>query len=149
MYTFSASFFAVYINDAIEKISKLNIGCKIESIAMNIIAFADDIALVAPTVTALQQMIDILNSEFFNLNLKFNPDKCVIMNFNRCCKKFDKMNFPIYMNNTKLKYVDEFEYLGFKVDTSLSNQSDISRARNKFYSTFNTFIRKFHFINTA
>ena len=45
--------FALYIDSVIEKVRRSRVGCEIKLESVGIIVYADDILLVAPTVTAL------------------------------------------------------------------------------------------------
>ena len=49
----------VYVDDLICKISAEGIGCTIGMLFAGILIYADDIALLAPSLTALQKMLDI------------------------------------------------------------------------------------------
>ena len=141
----SPFFFAVYIDALIRKISSLNQGCRLNYIMLNIIAFADDLIILAPNANALQNIINILCEGLNELNLKVNPKKTSIISFTR-----KKNNFPlskIYVNKVQINYTKNVRYLGFIVDDSLSNQEDIVKCRNKFYSVFNVLLRKFYFLD--
>ena len=53
--------FARYIRDVISEIVNMGIGCKISGISYNILAYADDIVLLAPSWRALQMLINCLH----------------------------------------------------------------------------------------
>ena len=63
----SGLLFCLYINSLIDRISKLNIGSKLGLQSSNIIAYADDIVLLAPSASSLQCMMDIVNEEALKL----------------------------------------------------------------------------------
>jgi len=48
--------FAVYVDDAITTVEHKRIGCYYKSVSVSIIMYADDIVLLSPSVTALQQL---------------------------------------------------------------------------------------------
>ena len=50
----SAFLFNIYINEIIEHLSHLNLGCKLGINTVNIMAYADDIILLSPSVKSLQ-----------------------------------------------------------------------------------------------
>ena len=64
--------FSFYINDMIHEISSMNTGCLLAGIRTNIICFADDMFLLGPTATSLQNLIiklaDCLKSLCFSVN---------------------------------------------------------------------------------
>ena len=66
----SAFLFNIYINDILDEISNLKVGCKIGINKINIIAYADDMILMAPPVRSLQLLINkisLLFDEYFFL----------------------------------------------------------------------------------
>jgi hypothetical protein len=143
----SPYFFILYIDAVIDKISKLKYGCKIKFINVNNVAFADDIVILAPTAFALQNILNVLNIELEQINLFLNPAKCAYMIINKS-RKIKETSANIHINNIKLKYVDQYKYLGFIINNRLSNKHDIIRARNKFYAVFNMLLRRFHYVNS-
>ena len=57
----SPHFFAIYIDSVVKKVSDSKIGCYIKG--MTILLYADDILLVAPSVTALQRLLLLCEQE--------------------------------------------------------------------------------------
>ena len=55
--------FAVYIDSVIDRVRKSRVGCEINLANIGILMYADDILLLAPTVTALQTMLNICEVE--------------------------------------------------------------------------------------
>ena len=52
-----------YIDSVIEKVRKSRVGCEVKLESIGIIVYADDILLVAPTVTALQLLLNLCENE--------------------------------------------------------------------------------------
>ena len=140
----SGLFFSIYIDSLLTKVSKSKLGCKLGIEMANIIAYADDIVLLAPSRTALQILIDIAHLEACRLDLKFNTEKSKCMIFRSFNKKIsDSLSFKIGDNHVEI--VKSFKYLGFILNCNLFNADDIDRARNKFYQEFNSILRNFNF----
>ena len=59
----SPYFFAIYIDSIVKKVTDSKIGCYIKMICMNILLYADDIILLAPSVTALQELLLLCEEE--------------------------------------------------------------------------------------
>ena len=140
----SGLFFSIYINALLEKIVDSRMGCKLGIQMSNVIAYADDIVLLAPSRTGLQALIDIAYAESRKLELNFNIDKskCMIFPYqgSNVCK-----DICFSIGELALQIVDSFKYLGFIVNSKMHNTDDIDRARNKFYQEFNVILRKFSF----
>ena len=140
----SGLFFSIYIDALINKISNSKYGCKLGVVRSSIIAYADDIVLLAPSATGLQALIDIAHKEANELNLSFNigKSKCMIFRYSGYKRTVNK-SFTI--GDTPLKVVTSFEYLGYIINNDMRNNDDIDKSRNKFYKQFNVILRKFSF----
>ena len=73
----SGLFFNIYIDSLLEKISSLNVGCSLGIIRSNVIAYADDLVLIAPSKNALQILVNEALSEANKLDLDFNQDQVI------------------------------------------------------------------------
>ena len=71
--------FAVYIDSVIDRVRKSRVGCEINLANIGILMYADDILLLAPTVTALQTMLNICEVELAWLDMTINPAKSVCL----------------------------------------------------------------------
>lgn len=137
----STVLFNIYINDMIEKVSESSTGCKLGNRSSNIIAYADDLVLLSPSSSGLQELLNIIENEAKAIDIEINPSKSVCMYFKH---KHDNVKDPIlYLYESKLEVVHECRYLGFVIDCNLHNDKDIIRCRNKFYNEFNCLLRKF------
>ena len=112
----------------------------------NIIAYADDIVLLAPSATSLQMLIDIANNEAITLKLKFNQNKTKCMIFRHSGNKSASLKC-FRIGEQPLEFVTTFKYLGYIVQNNLCNSGDINSNRSKFYFEFNYLLRKFSFAN--
>ena len=57
------------------------IGCHIGATFTGAIAYADDIILLSPSLSALGDMIESAAKSSTGLHLKFNPGKCQLLHF--------------------------------------------------------------------
>ena len=60
------------MNVVLDTIMILPVGCSLNCSKMNILWYADDIVLLAPTTHALQVMLDTPSDTIRNLTLKIN-----------------------------------------------------------------------------
>ena len=72
-------------------VNKANVGCRIRAICTDIFLYADDVILLAPSVSALQSLVDICASELEFLDMAIKVKKSVCMRFgpryrNMCCE---------------------------------------------------------------
>ena len=144
----SPFFFNLYMNDALNKVCSLDVGCKLDVHKSNIIGYADDITVLAPSVAGLQLLVDTLFNEIDGLCLSINTKKSVYMKF--LPNKYKHLqNENIKCGNRKLDCVDNVKYLGNIINNKLNEKDDIRKVKNKFYKEFNILLRKFNYIDTA
>ena len=145
----SGLFFCIYLDSLIDTIASLKYGCKLGLHDSSIIAYADDIVLLAPSLTSLKFLIDTASTEARKLKLDFNDKKSKYMLFsNNKTKNYNTTNTDVKINGKNIENVSSFKYLGYILTNTLSNSDDIARSRNKFYSEFNFLLRHFHFADT-
>ena len=67
--------FSIYMNDLSVLLSQSGIGCHIEGLCINHVFYADDLCLMAPCDTALQELINICFKYSIEIDLNFNALK--------------------------------------------------------------------------
>ena len=143
----SGLLFNIYSDSLISKISLMKQSCKLGILKANVIAYADDIVLLAPSLRGLQELLNRAVEEASLIDLQFNNSKSKYMVF-RHKRINSSTNCSLRMENNTLEQVVSFKYLGFILSDRLSNTDDITRVRNKFYADFNSLLRKFHFASS-
>ena len=83
--------FAIVLDDVIDAINDLNVGCEIKGRKVNIIIYADDIVLLGPTKMSVEIMLKKLISELSKKGLEVNKQKTVAIKF----KRGKKRNRPV------------------------------------------------------
>ena len=71
--------FALYVNDVITKLEHSNLGCYVGNTYTGCIMYADDIVLIAASLTMLQKMIDVVVDEARNIDMTFNASKSAVI----------------------------------------------------------------------
>ena len=141
----SSIFFNLYIDSVLSNISRMKIGCKLGFICSNILAYADDVVLLAPSATGLQLLIDTFCDLLKTLNLKVNINKTKCMIFSLKPKENLVKLFSVWQK--PIEFVDTFRYLGFYMQNNMRDSEDIINTRGKFYRDFNCILRKFSYVN--
>jgi hypothetical protein len=83
----SPHFFTRYIRELISAVALSNVGCNLGGVFYNILAYADDIVLLAPSWKALQMLINVLNRYAQDIDIICNIDETVCMVFNPTCRR--------------------------------------------------------------
>jgi exonuclease III len=137
--------FSFYINDVISNIVSSKVGCFLRGICCNILAYADDLVLLAPSWRAMQSLIDMCVALIANLDLVFNNKKTVCLMFKPTDNHLTvRESFPLLtLGETPLQYVDKVRYLGHIVHRSGSDDDDISREVASLFYRANMLRQKF------
>ena len=73
--------FCRYIRDLLCDVAQSGIGCNIGGVFINILAYADDIVLLAPSWRAMQVLLVIHESHAAKIDMSCNDNKTVCMVF--------------------------------------------------------------------
>ena len=130
--------YCVYIDDLATQLRTLQVGCYMMGLFYGLIIYADDIALLAPSRAALQQMMDICSKYGLEWDISFNPKKSQAMLVG---PKYKMVPAPLNLSNGKVSWVDSFKYLGVVVKSYKSFQCDITATVSKFYRCLNSLLR--------
>jgi hypothetical protein len=128
----SPDFFAIYVDDLIILLKNSGLGCHIINVFIAAILFADDLALLAPTRYALQELLDICSDYCDKFCLKINVSKTKVMIFGKLSKCFESVA-PLYLNNVAIENVDSWKYLGFLVVSGIRFGFSVKSDLRKFY----------------
>ena len=99
--------FAIYVDDLILALRKLNVGCHIIDLFLSCIVYAGDMCLIAPSRSALQLLLDTCEHYGLIWCLSYNPSESRIMHFG---EDISRPTFTMYGN--VLDHTKEYEYLG-------------------------------------
>ena len=77
----SPNLFSVYLNKIIEILRKCNIGCRYGNHYMGVYCYPDDLSLLSPTFTGLQEMLKICELYANNYDIIFNAKKRQLLYF--------------------------------------------------------------------
>jgi len=133
------------VRPLIAALSSSRLGCNIGGLFVNMLVYADDMVLLAPSWYALQSLIKILERRCTELYIVCNSIKTVCMIFKP--KNLDRRisaDFPCFtLDNCKLKFVSQFRYLGHIINDNLKDDDDIKREIKKLFVSTNTLVNRF------
>ena len=145
----SAILFCVYIDDMMKDLRKKRDGCWINGAFTGIIAYADDIVLMSPSIDGLQLMIDNCLAYAKNHNLTFstheNPHKSKTK-----CISFRKNNRSLpslTLDEKKLPWVKSVKHLGTTIldDTNSRMSQDCLEKRAQYIARNNKLYQEFYY----
>ena len=107
---------------------------------VSIFVYADDILLVAPSVTCLQELVFICEQELIDLDMQLNSKKSVCMRFG---PRFDVPCADIVSRDgVSLRWVQCCRYLGVYFVSGKLFRCDFSEAKSSFFRAFNAIFGK-------
>ena len=107
------------------------------SIFLACVMFADDVALLAPTRGAMQELISLCETYCSEFCLTFNTDKTKSMIFG---KSLGVDPFPLYLNGKPVDYVTEWKYLGCLVTSGKTLSFSAKNDLRSFYCSVNSIL---------
>ena len=142
----SSLLFAFYINETLNEIRSLDIGCRMNGENLNIVAYADDVILLSPSLKGLQDLINRISLLFTDLCLKINVDKSKYIMFKHRKTNSDALSCTVLLNGSPLERIKELKYLGVILTENLDLSADTDRILKSFLAQFNGVYQKFHFL---
>ena len=146
---FAAIAYCMYVAGLFILLEERRAGCWIEGEYRGIWGYSDDNWAVAPSLSALQDMISTMEEYASSHNLKFstdpNPTKCKT----KCMAYLRKQReLPSMMLcGTTLPWVDHIKHLGITVVNKIDGcQKDIMIKRARFIARSSEIIQEFHFV---
>jgi hypothetical protein len=133
---FSPTLFCVYIDDLLNRLKNLGLGCYIGNIYAGSMAYADDLTLLAPTAEAMRFMLKVCSDYATEFSIMFNPNKSK-------CMLFRPMGKPVcvyprfYIDGSLIEYVNEWMHLGNIIDVNQSDSACIINRRNRLIGQIN------------
>ena len=143
----SGLLFTFYINEILRVICEMNIGCSIVNYRVNVLGYADDLSLFAPTRKGLQILIDVVINLSNKLCLTINARKTqyIVFIYDRRLRNLD---YHVSIDDENIERVFTCKYLGVCLNDDLSLDSDVNKCCKVFLGQFNSMYYKFNFVNT-
>ena len=119
----------------------MDIGCKFGFLRVSIIAYADDIVLLANNKDNLGLIYEEFKTKIELRKLIINKNKSKCMVFRRGRQTCNERH--ITLGSDSLEMVNNYKYLGHFIESNLTDATDIQVRLNSFYSKFNYVFRNF------
>jgi len=132
--------FALYIDSIFDKVKRFNFGCNLKWFCLSIILYADDILLLAPTVSSLQQLLYICETELAWLDMSINVKKssCIRVGprYNSLCCNLTTLD------GQEIMWTNKVRYLGVYLVSSKTLSCNYDLIKKSFYRAFNAIYGK-------
>ena len=105
--------FINYIDELFNRLKESGFGCMVGHVYVSGLGYADDVALLAPTLYALKNMCNICNEFASEFDLKFNTAKCQLVPFG------DNENVCLRFNGIEIKGQSTAKHLGHEIGSDI------------------------------
>ena len=112
---------------------KVGVGCHVKSLFIGCLVYADDIILMAPSVSGLSKMLNCWGRTSESLKLMFNCNKSCCIRFG---PSYKRPTDDVILCNHTLSWLESIKYLGTYFNSNKSILTDISMMY-KFFSACN------------
>jgi len=132
--------FAICIDTIVERVKTLDVGCYINCICCSIFLYADDILLLAPTISGLQALLNACE------NYLNDVDMCINANKSQCIRLGRRYNTHCAALTTDsggaINWVDCCRYLGVFFNSGCTFKCNFDNAKSCFFTALNPFTVK-------
>ena len=135
----------VYTDDLNHQLHATDAGCYIGGAWVNSLSYAGDMVLLAPTVTALQTLLEVCRAYAGPHGIVYNRAKTVCM-LVRSKQSHGRFSTRLRLGNDELCFVEQFRYLGHIMTADCRDDKDIKKQFRRQNAVDNTLIRKFSFV---
>jgi len=128
------------------RLAKANVGCYVGTFFAGALAYADDIVVLAPTASAMRNMLQICDeyAAEFSISFNANKSKCLIAAPRRrryLLNKSDICSFSV--GGKSIEFVDFFTHLGHVISSDLDDCRDVANRRCSFIGQTNSVLCDF------
>ena len=134
--------FTVYVDDLLKELEENGVGCFWSHYFAGAMCYADDIALLAPSPSALRQMLTTCSSFATSHSLLFNANKTQLIRFSR--HPMASSSTPVlFFNTLELKLTRSVTHLGHILTQDLSDNEDITSCQKDLCRKANCMLHTF------
>ena len=133
----SPDFYCLYVDELISILESLHIGCHVLDVFMAALLYADDMALLAPSMKGLQRLLDVCSVFCSNWDICLNEKKSKVLYFGKKCEN----PYSPQLNGNTLEWADSWPYLGVQVVSGKRYGCTQNERIKKFYRCANAIFR--------
>ena len=133
----SPSFYCLYVDELVDILRSSKVGCHFKTVFMSALLYADDMAILAPSVKGLQRLLNICSAYCKEWDICLNEKKSKVLYFGKRCSCL----YQPRLNGVPLEWVETWKYLGMDlVSGKKFGCTPVDRIK-KFYRCANAIFR--------
>ena len=133
----SPDLYSIYVDDLISQLIALGKGCHILGRFAAALFYADDMALLSPSVKGLQILINLCSDYCLEWDIKLNAKKSKNLVFGKGLAP----NYLIKLNGDDIPWEAKWPYLGIQLKSGASFNCCIKEKLSSFYRSLNSILR--------
>ena len=133
----SPDFYCLYVDDLVAILTRLGIGCYLRNHFLSTLLYADDMALLSPSLKGLQVLLRACEKYCYDWDICLNPKKTKNMAFGQNVTNL----CPLFLDGGKLEWVTSWKYLGVDLKSHHSFDCTIDGKLGSFYKCLNGIVR--------
>ena len=124
----SPIFYCLYVDELVEILSNLGIGCHLRDLFLSILLYADDMALLSPSLKGLQRLLTETEQYCKTWDIMLNAKKSKNLFFGK-----SHSLTPLHLDGKQIEWVKSWRYLGITVQSHTSFNCCIDEKVKSFY----------------
>ena len=133
----SPDFYSIYVDGLIEKLKQSKRGCYYASNFAAALFYADDMAVLSPSVRGLESLLKICGEYCVEWDICLNAKKSKSLYFG---KRID-LPYKVTLNGNSVDWVQEWKYLGVTLRSAKNFDCSVKERIKKFYRCANAIFR--------
>ena len=129
--------FFVCVNEFLDRFN--GYGCRYLGFAISAIMYAKNLVLLEPSVSELQDMINVCCAELLAIDLRINSTKSTVLRIGR---RYNVISCKLLVSNESIPWANEAKYLGFYIISGSKFKCCFDKTKNKFYHSANNILCK-------
>jgi hypothetical protein len=137
--------FCVYYDNLLLALCAEGAGCHVGCWFLGVLAYADDIVLLAPTASAMRRMLSICDSPSNTLKVSFNASKskCLLFRSRRMKRYYSFESSAFVIGGKDIEFVDKWSHLGHVINVQLEDDDDIYNCKTVMIGPANNWLCSF------
>ena len=131
--------FCCYMDELIRRLKESGIGCWLGNHYAGCLSYADDMTLLCPTITGLQNLVKICEQYAREFGMTYNAEKSVCILFSRD-KHLNRTLPEVRLEGKGLSWQKNVKHLGNYLSCDLSEAKDFTMKRSDLIGRSNTVI---------
>ena len=133
----SPDFYCLYVDELVNILKSSGVGCYIVDVFAAALIYADDMAVLAPSLKGLQRLLTICEEYCKEWDVRLNGKKSKNMGFGKGPAPRHKLK----IDGQPIEWVDKWDYLGITLQSGPEFSCCINKTANKFYRAANAILR--------